>query len=53
VLVLVLLLMNKDIAMTSERPGMKMLSRALNFAIAPLLIVFGVGAMIQILSVFS
>lgn len=52
VLVLALLLMNKDIAMASERPGMKTLSRALNFAIAPLLIVFGVGAMIQIFSLF-
>jgi hypothetical protein len=52
VILLALLLMNKDIAITNESPAMKVLSRALNFAIAPLLIMFGIGAMIQVFSIF-
>ncbi|MFN8377215.1 MAG: hypothetical protein U0452_00950 [Anaerolineae bacterium] len=50
VVLLALLLMNKELAITSERPRMQVLSRALNFAIAPLMIMFGVGAMIQLFS---
>jgi hypothetical protein len=52
VILLALLLMNKDIAVTNENPAMKVLSRALNFAIAPLLIMFGIGAMVQFYSLF-
>ncbi len=48
VILLALLLMNKEIVITSERPRMRTFSRALNFAIAPLMIMFGVGAMIQL-----
>ncbi len=47
VLLLAVLLMNKDIAVASQKPRMKTLSRALNFAIAPLIIMFGVAAMMQ------
>lgn len=51
VILLAVLLINKDIAVASQRPHMKVLSRALNFAIAPLIIMFGMAAMIQLLTV--
>lgn len=51
VILLAVLLINKDIAVASQRPHMKVLSRALNFAIAPLIIMFGMAALIQLLTV--
>ncbi len=51
VVLLAVLLINKDLAVASQRPHMKTFSRALNFAIAPLIIMFGMAAMIQLLTV--
>jgi hypothetical protein len=50
VLTLILLTLNKELISTSNSPRLQLLSRSLNFVIAPLLIVFAIMAAVQFLA---